>query len=208
MNVLAIDSVDSTNAEAWRLLAAGAIAGPTVLRAREQTAGRGTAGRSWVSPRDAGLYLTIVEPNLAGTRPLTTLYTLTAGIATAETVRHFTGLDVRLKPINDVYVGAAKLGGILTEAVVEDGRLQTLITGIGLNTHRAVRRLPAGSPPATALEELMLPRDFGALNLDAIAVELVAAIQAWHRRATQAAPPQIIAAYARYQMEGTELPPL
>src|SRR3990167_6325862 len=117
--VFHFDSVDSTNDVAKRLIADGQIHGRAYIVAREQTAGRGQRGRPWLSPRDAGIYLTTVDfPNALPT-PVTNLFTLGAGIACIEALRRCTGVDVYLKPINDLYVGHAKLGGILTEAVID-----------------------------------------------------------------------------------------
>src|SRR5918992_1990673 len=58
-NVLHFDSIDSTNLEAMRQAKARAPEGLCII-AREQTRGRGRLDRSWHSPKDAGLYLSIV----------------------------------------------------------------------------------------------------------------------------------------------------
>ena len=57
--IQALDSVDSTNTRLKALAAAGAPEG-TVLLAEEQTAGRGTRGRSFSSPKGQGLYLSVL----------------------------------------------------------------------------------------------------------------------------------------------------
>ena len=62
---LHFDSIDSTNLEAMRQAKAGGPEGLCVV-AREQTRGRGRLDRSWESPKDAGLYLSIVlRPQMA-----------------------------------------------------------------------------------------------------------------------------------------------
>src|SRR5437899_13088942 len=57
--IFRFDSIDSTNLEAMRQARAGAREGLCIV-AREQTAGRGRLDRSWQSPKDAGLYFSIV----------------------------------------------------------------------------------------------------------------------------------------------------
>ena len=52
-------SIDSTNEAARELADEGAPSG-TVVLCREQKAGRGRAGHDWYSPRDAGLYLSLI----------------------------------------------------------------------------------------------------------------------------------------------------
>lgn len=156
------DILDSTNAEARRLLAAGHIERSAVITARGQTAGRGTRGRSWASPPGAGLYLSYVCRNRSDSEvptelPLTTAYTQAAGVACVEAVRDVVGVDLRIKPINDLIWNGGKVGGILTEAIVEDSHLSALIVGIGINVYPADRSLAAGSLPAASLAEAAAP---------------------------------------------------
>ena len=70
--ITALDSVDSTNTRLKELAEAGAPEF-TVLTAEEQTAGRGTAGRSFSSPRGEGLYLSVLLRPGAGLEELLTL---------------------------------------------------------------------------------------------------------------------------------------
>src|SRR2546427_10568470 len=82
LHILRFDSIDSTNLEAMRQARAGAAEGLCVI-AREQTLGRGRLDRSWQSPKDAGLYCSIVlRPTLEGNAwPLLTMMTALAGLA-------------------------------------------------------------------------------------------------------------------------------
>ena len=52
-------SIDSTNREALLQAKTGAPAG-TLICAEEQTAGRGRNNRSWVSPANSGLYVSLI----------------------------------------------------------------------------------------------------------------------------------------------------
>ncbi len=58
LTVHVFDTLASTNRSAWELVAQGLGAG-TVVIARQQTAGRGQWGRTWVSA-EGGLYLSLV----------------------------------------------------------------------------------------------------------------------------------------------------
>jgi biotin-[acetyl-CoA-carboxylase] ligase BirA-like protein len=134
--------LDSTNEEARRLLQSDALDQLTLIRADRQTAGRGSQGRSWISPQGAGLYFSLVLPfatldNMQPhTVPLTPVFTLAAGVACAETIKALTGLRIHLKPINDLYVHNRKLGGILVESLMSGNQCKALITGIGINVFR------------------------------------------------------------------------
>lgn len=127
--ILRFDSIDSTNTEALRHARAGADEGICIV-ARRQTAGRGRQGRTWTSPHDAGLYMSIVLRPAIDAKELP-LITMASAIAVYET---FTGLGLSpdIKWPNDLLVKEKKIGGILAETT-ETGRGIAVIVGIGLN---------------------------------------------------------------------------
>ncbi len=155
MQAFYFDSVDSTNDAAKRLIAEGRLHGRGYVLARGQTAGRGTQGRSWLSPLDAGIYLSIVRTDMAPASADTRDLTLAAGAACAEAIQEVTSLPIQLKPINDLIADGRKLGGILTECVIESGKMSSLIIGIGVNLRRADRPLPPDVMAPVSLEELL-----------------------------------------------------
>src|SRR5436190_23382546 len=80
--LLRFDSIDSTNLEAIRQARSGAPEGLCVI-AREQTAGRGRLDRVWHSPRDSGLYFSVVlRPQFEVS--VWPLITLMAALATVD----------------------------------------------------------------------------------------------------------------------------
>ena len=118
--------VDSTNAEAWRLLEAGEPPGFAV-RADEQTAGRGREGRPFHSPAGGGLWASVTARSALPPASLPA-YGVAAGVASAEALRVLSGLAVDLRWPNDLMIGTLKLGGILLES-----RGPLLVLGIGVN---------------------------------------------------------------------------
>ena len=128
--VLRYDSLPSTNTEAARQAAAGAAEGLCVV-AREQTAGRGRQRRAWASPKDAGLYFSVVlRPQLdASNGPL---LTLAAALAARDALRDSCALDADIKWPNDLLAGGRKLCGILAETF-ETERGRACVVGIGIN---------------------------------------------------------------------------
>jgi BirA family biotin operon repressor/biotin-[acetyl-CoA-carboxylase] ligase len=126
--------VDSSNACAAQLAAHGAAAGTLVL-ADEQTAGRGSGGRSWHSPRGVGLYLSLVlRPK---SLPNPHLMPLLAGLGAALAVeRLIDGGGVAIKWPNDIIIRDRKVGGVLSEASWSGERLNHVVLGIGLNVHQ------------------------------------------------------------------------
>ncbi len=148
--LVALDSVDSTNAEARRLAEAGAEDG-TVVWARTQTAGRGRRGRTWVS-KPGNVYCTIlmrrdITAETAGH------FSLLTGLAVADTLAAIVppSTDVRCKWPNDVLIERRKVAGVLLEAEGGAGRnLDWLAVGAGIN----VSHSPSGTEfPATSLAD-------------------------------------------------------
>lgn len=131
--VFVFPSLDSTNEEARRRLTQQ-DSRCFVVAAEEQTAGRGRRGRSFYSPKDTGLYLTLA------TSPKTTLdrmvgVTAYAAVCTARVIRDLCGKQPQIKWVNDLFLDGRKIGGILTEAIsdFETGQVSHLMIGIGLN---------------------------------------------------------------------------
>ena len=128
--IQALDSVDSTNTRLKALAAAGAPEG-TVLLAEEQTAGRGTRGRSFSSPKGQGLYLSVL---LRPKTSLEELLTLTGWVAVAlrEGIQTACGADAGIKWLNDLYLRERKLCGILTELSLlgESGEPDYVVIGV------------------------------------------------------------------------------
>jgi BirA family biotin operon repressor/biotin-[acetyl-CoA-carboxylase] ligase len=118
----------STNDRARALAAAGAPHG-TLVTAREQTAGRGRRGRTWVGPPGRALLMSLVV------RELDPLLPLRAGLAVAD----LAGEGARVKWPNDVWVGGRKVAGILVEARPQAG---WAVLGIGVNVAVDVADLP------------------------------------------------------------------
>jgi BirA family biotin operon repressor/biotin-[acetyl-CoA-carboxylase] ligase len=143
------ESVGSTMDVAAAMAAAGAPHG-VVIAARQQTAGRGRRGATWVSPPGAGLYFSVVvRPDDTGA---TALITLAAGVAVRDGITHATGLAAELKWPNDLLVGRRKLAGILAEGHALHTPVQAVVIGVGVNVRRAAYP-PEVAARATSLED-------------------------------------------------------
>ena len=204
MRSFPLDSVDSTNCVARRLLDAGVVT-PAFVVAREQTAGRGTRGRSWSSPRDAGLYLSVLDRPAIPVAVSTHACTLAAGVACVEALASI-GAAVELKPVNDLMAGGRKLGGILTETTVEAGVVSGVIIGVGLNLTREPHRVGPGGPPVVTLEDLMPPERFATIGVTALAAAVVDRIAAWNEVVARGAIEEVRNAWSRHAVGGVAAP--
>lgn len=166
MNIGAIihrlSSCSSTNEKAKALAQEGAKEG-TVVIAGEQTAGKGTKGRTWHSPAGQGLYASII---LRPRRKDISLLPLVAGVACADAIREAAGLEVRLKWPNDIIWKNGKLGGILCEGAFLGSSSSYAVLGIGLNVTQRRSDFPQElRRQATSLRlALKKPADRGALE--------------------------------------------
>src|SRR5437660_7654854 len=131
--ILRLETIDSTNLEAIRQAKAGAKEGLCIV-AREQTAGRGRLDRTWLSPKDAGLYLSIVlRPAIAmNSWPL---LSLVSALAVSDALVRACSLKPDIKWPNDVCMSDRKLCGILAETI-ETPPGPAAIVGIGINLKR------------------------------------------------------------------------
>lgn len=127
------DSIDSTNAEALRLVGAGAAA-PFLVLAEQQTAGRGRRGRKWVSPFAQNVYYSLVLRIEDGLRQLEGL-SLVVGLAVMQALHESGVRGAALKWPNDVLVGQKKIAGILLELVGDPADICHVVLGIGINVN-------------------------------------------------------------------------
>ncbi|MFX4623996.1 biotin--[acetyl-CoA-carboxylase] ligase, partial [Acinetobacter baumannii] len=87
-----LDAVDSTQNVAQQLAEEGAPEGTLVI-AEQQLHGRGRMGRSWISPKGKGVWMSfILRPSIP--LPFTPQLTLLAAVALCRSLRRLTGLDI------------------------------------------------------------------------------------------------------------------
>ncbi|MEO8032200.1 MAG: biotin--[acetyl-CoA-carboxylase] ligase [Gemmatimonadota bacterium] len=129
------DQLPSTLDTLHQLAESGAVAGTAVV-AVEQTAGRGSRGRIWHSPR-GGLWLAwLCRPTSAVAGEV---LSLRVGMAIASVLDQLGDLPaVELKWPNDVLIGGKKVAGILCEARWQGGAPGWIAVGIGLNVQNPI----------------------------------------------------------------------
>ena len=195
------DTVDSTMEEAKRLIRNGEIQDTAFVIASHQTKGKGTYGRSWVSPQGAGIYLSVIHlPKEKRLFTLSTLYTLSAGIACVEAIKEVTKLETKLKPINDIYVNNKKLGGILIESELQKDGISALVTGIGINTHNIERSLDKNLILPISLEELLPSEEFNKLSINILTETIIEKICYWHNLIFQGEKDKIEQTWELYKL--------
>ncbi|UXY53625.1 bifunctional biotin--[acetyl-CoA-carboxylase] ligase/biotin operon repressor BirA [Pseudomonas tohonis] len=128
-----VETVDSTNAEVMRRIAAGAET-PFAVLAEHQSGGRGRRGREWVSPYGQNLYCSVGLRVEGGAGHLEGL-SLVVGLAVLRAIR-LSGLSgLGLKWPNDILVNGRKIAGILLELIGDPADICSVIIGIGINVN-------------------------------------------------------------------------
>lgn len=126
-----LTSVDSTNDFIKRYTSEGV---PRLVVASCQTQGKGRLGRHWSSPAGEGLYVSyLFFPDWDSSRVAMLNAVVSLAVLKAVTTVGGGRLQVRLKAPNDIYVGPRKLGGILVESSIADGRIHWVVAGVGVN---------------------------------------------------------------------------
>jgi BirA family biotin operon repressor/biotin-[acetyl-CoA-carboxylase] ligase len=148
-------TLSSTNDEAARIRDLGLAPIPFAVVAKQQTKGRGRAGRSFHSPV-GGLYVSLGLAVRPEDRPGPLVAAL--AVAAAEAIEQTAGQTCRIKWPNDLWLGRRKVGGILCESAGED---RPVVAGIGVN----VRGVPADLPEHVRVATTALDRD-GARPVD------------------------------------------
>ncbi len=135
--ILFYDCTDSTNTRAKEYAKEHPNDKSTVIFiANEQTAGRGRRGRSFVSQKNAGIYLTILSyPHKEGFDA--TAITAKAAVCISRAIESVCDCKIGIKWVNDLYLGGKKLAGILTECeMTNDGKIAYQVVGMGINVYK------------------------------------------------------------------------
>jgi len=141
-HIWAYEEVQSTNIVAKDIASRGGPEGGVVI-AERQTAGYGRQGKRWFSPRNKGLWFSVIlRPNL---KPAySSMITIASSVAVAKAVIKHLGVSVWIKWPNDIYINNKKAGGILTEINIKSNKIAFAVLGIGINTNLEQGHFPEG----------------------------------------------------------------
>ncbi len=143
--------IDSTNSEAKRhaveagafrtaegnLTQKGQASHLSLFVAETQTGGKGRLGRTFVSPKDCGVYFSLLYSPRGGVNN-PALYTAAAAVSVVRAVLKLYGEQASIKWVNDVFLAGKKICGILVEGIAnfETGCIDAAVVGIGINIRK------------------------------------------------------------------------
>lgn len=137
-----LEETGSTNADIFRLSDEGYPSG-TLAVASRQTAGKGRRGRTWISPPDVNVYMSILlKPGISPENaPMLTLVMALAVYQACEELYGSENVRFGIKWPNDIVVSSEggpyrKICGILTEMRLEEKEIRDIVIGTGLNINQ------------------------------------------------------------------------
>ena len=133
MKIIEFDRISSTQDEVEKYIDSGE---EVVVRACEQTCGKGTKGRSFLSDR-GGLYFSHLKfyENFPAKNAHRIIENYSVAVAVA--LERF-GIEARIKWPNDILVDKKKICGILTRSFIEKEKVLFSVTGIGINVNNFI----------------------------------------------------------------------
>ena len=114
------------------------------LVAFAQTKGKGRRGRQFFSPKDTGIYMSILLHPSVRIEELTGITTMMA-VAASNALEKYIDESIDIKWVNDLYLHGRKIAGILTECspFIEDGVPSYAVVGIGINIYDPEEGFPS-----------------------------------------------------------------
>lgn len=160
--IIELDSIDSTNNYAMRLVDADTAQPGLTIVAREQTHGKGQRGRKWQDDAGQSLLMSVlVVPEYSLDRQ--SLFNMRVAVAIADTIQNlYEGWDVRIKWPNDIIINDKKAGGVLIENVLRGSNWVYSIIGFGLNVQQ--ENMPIDLPYSTSLK-IECGKPFGVMDM-------------------------------------------
>lgn len=134
IEILVFDELDSTNSYLKSHIGEASPEFLTVI-ADSQTLGKGRMSRKFHSPKESGIYISILlKPQIKAENSV--LITAAAAVAVNRAIEDLSGKTAKIKWVNDIYIKNKKVCGILTEGSINpNGSLNYVILGIGINAY-------------------------------------------------------------------------
>lgn len=136
MHLIKVNAINSTNSFAREMFRENNQMPATCIVAKKQLQGRGQRGTIWDSEEGKNLTFSLIypRPTLHPGRQ----FILSAAVATTvlQVLEKFEVPRLKVKWPNDIMSANQKIGGILIENVISEGKVAASVIGIGLNVNQ------------------------------------------------------------------------
>jgi len=131
------DELDSTNTFALDILSKTPPNDGTVIRALNQTKGKGQYGSTWASEKEKNLtFSVIIKSQFLALADIFYLNQVASLAVYNATKPHITDNELYIKWPNDILIHQKKTAGILIQNVLQSSKLKYSVIGIGLNVNQ------------------------------------------------------------------------
>lgn len=131
-NILYFEEIDSTQKKAKEIVSE--IENGTIIIAENQTEGRGTHGRKWISEKGKNIMFTLVLFPNCNIEKIQGLTILIANCL-VRAIENLYKIKLNIKYPNDLMCNNKKIGGILTESISQNSIVKKIFIGIGFNVN-------------------------------------------------------------------------
>lgn len=144
--------LDSTNAEAWRLIRSEEAKEGMIIHAGFQIAGKGQVGASWESEEGKNLLIScITKPDYIAPAAQFNI-TKAVSLAVVDSIRSYlTGCEISIKWPNDIYAEDKKIAGVLIENSIMGDHIEFCVIGIGINVNQTEFVTDAPNPTSVKM---------------------------------------------------------
>ncbi|QKX03505.1 biotin--[acetyl-CoA-carboxylase] ligase [Aquimarina sp. TRL1] len=136
MHIIKVDAIDSTNSFLRGLNREDKLVEKVCVLAREQTAGKGQLGASWVSNPGENLTCSVFMPIQKIEASDQFYISMLVSLSVFDALQTFMIPKLSIKWPNDILSDKYKICGILIENIVNNGRLTGVIIGVGINVNQ------------------------------------------------------------------------
>lgn len=167
-HIITLDSIDSTNNFAAKMLEGIKPVNGTAILASFQEKGRGQRGAAWQSVKGMNFLCSVIlYPNFL--RADEQFYLSKAVAIAIQRAFHELGIsNCKIKWPNDIFINESKCGGILIENSLRGDKIENSIVGIGINVNQNEFETPGATSLKNETGKTIELKDFRSLIFESL----------------------------------------
>ena len=136
MQIIKLNSTDSTNSYLKRLMLERTLEDFSVVVANNQTNGRGQRGSVWLSDKGKNLTFSVLKINPSTGPRNQFMLNILVSLSIVKALESFNVPKLSIKWPNDILSDEFKISGVLIENLIKQSQIEYSVIGIGLNVNQ------------------------------------------------------------------------
>ena len=136
MHLIKVNAINSTNSFAREMFRENPKMAATCIWAEKQLQGRGQRGTSWTSEPGKNLTISVIFPAPQVTPARQFIISAAVAVAIVKALEKYQVPKLMIKWPNDIMAANLKIGGLLIENIISEGKIAAAIIGFGLNVNQ------------------------------------------------------------------------